>query len=532
MFRALFICFTICLFKVGLAQQADSAAADSSKKYIEIIFAQKAKYGKGKDSSAQKLIGQVQLRHNDVYMYCDSAYFYQDRNSIKAFSRVKLVQGDTLFLTGNRLNYSGETRVAEVIGNVLLQDPTTYLECNHLFYYRDDDLGSYYTGGRLYSKGSPDTLTSTRATYFSREQLAIFKDSVVLTNPEYVMRTDTMHYRTDIKQSYFFGPTTITSDSNRIDCNAGWYNTEKNTSSFYNRAVITGTEQSLEGDSLYYDRNQGLGKAFGNVVLNDTVNDFSVTGNYAYSYNEGDSAIIPSQPLLYYFVGTDTLLLSADTVYALKDTDTSKTIYAFHNVLFHKSDIQGKCDSIIFSEGLNRLDMLHEPILWSNDNQITGNKISIFMVDEKVDHLFIPKNAFVGEQVDAEVYNQIKGKNLTARFKDEELYLVEVRGNGESVYNALENGVDSLGRPVEYLVGVNKAICSDMDVRIKDNKIDEFIFITQPKSTLHPPYRALNPEFTLKGFKWQEEERPVNKKMVRVRGTKIIKFDDSGVEPD
>lgn len=515
------------LFTLGcFAQAADSTQQDTGKKYIEIIFAKKAKYGKGQDSAAQKLIGNVQLKHNDIFLYCDSAYFYKTSNSIKAFSRVRLVQGDTLFLTGNRINYSGETKVAEVIGNVKLEDPSTFLECKHLFYYRLDDVGSYYTGGKLYSKGSPDTLTSQKAVYYSRKQLAIFKENVVLKNPEYVMLTDTMHYSTEIKQSYFFGPTTITSDSNQIFCNAGWYNTETNKSSFYNRATVTSREQTLEGDSLYYDRNIGLGKAYGAVVLTDTINDFRIEGNQAFSYHEGDSAIIPSQPLLYYFIGEDTLLLSSDTVYTVKDSDTSKVVYAFHNVLFHKSDIQGKCDSLIFSEKLNRLDMIQEPILWSDKNQITGDLITLYIEDEKIDRLFIRKNAFVGEQVDEQVFNQIKGKNLTAFFKDEELHLVQVRGNGESVYNALEQALDSIGQPINILVGVNKAICSDMDVKIRNSTISEFLFITQPKSTLHPPYKALEPQFTLGGFEWLEDLRPLNKKMVKARGTRVIKFQD------
>ncbi|TXC81442.1 OstA-like protein [Luteibaculum oceani] len=532
MFRHVVLLLLLSLsFGKIFGQKVDSTSLDSTKRYIQIIYAKKAKYGKGKDSAAQKLIGEVKLKHNEVILTCDSAYFYQRTNSIKAFSNVRLNQADTLFLTGNRINYSGETKIAEVIGNVKLEDPTTYLECKHLYFYREQNKGSYYTGGRLFSKGSPDTLSSTQATYYSEDKIAIFRKNVVLKNPEYVMETDTMKYSTEIKQSYFYGPTTITSDSNTIYCNAGWYNTETNKSSFYNRAIISSPEQKLEGDSLYYDRNTGLGKAFGNIVITDTINNFMVTGERAFSYNEGDSSIIPSRPLLYHFMGKDTLLVSSDTVYTKQVNDSNKQVFAFHNVLFHKSDVQGKCDTIIFDERFQRLDMIDSPILWSDKNQITGDKISLFVKEEVIDRLFIPKNAFIGEQVDGEIFNQIKGKNLTAFFKDGDIYKVEIRGNGESIYHALEEGVDSLGKAINILAGVNQAICSDMDIRMQDSEITEINFITSPKSTLHPPTKILDEKLVLKNFTWHGEVRPESKKVVKARGNRVIKFNDPIVSP-
>ncbi len=524
------------LMVTAAAQQpkttTDSLAQDSAKRYIKIVFAKKAKSGFGKDSAAQRLIGDVQLKHQDILMYCDSAYFYSQSNSIKAFSNVRLNQADTLFLTGNRINYSGETKIAEVIGNVALEDPTTFLECEHLFYYRNTNVGSYYTGGKIFSKDSQDTLTSIEATYYSTDKLATFKDSVILKNPEYIMETDTMHYSTEIKQSYFYGPTTITSDSNTIYCNAGWYNTNSNQSSFYNRATITGKEQTLTGDSLYYDRNLGLGEAFGNIILTDTINDLMVEGARAYSYQEGDSAIIPENPLLYYITPKDTLLMSSDTVYTVTQSDSTKWVYAFHDVRFHKSDIQGVCDSIIFKEHMERMDMIHDPILWSDANQITGDTISLFLKDQVIDQLFIPNSAFIGEKIETGIFNQLKGKQLTGYFVEQEMRKVEIRGNGESVYFALEEDRDSLGRPIEVLIGINKAICSDIDVRISDSKIDDITFITAPKSTLYPPQRVLDPAFTLKNFEWKGSLRPINKQMVRDRGSRLIKFTDPIVPPE
>lgn len=42
------------------------------------------------DPDAQILIGNVAFRHDSVYMYCDSACFYEKTNSLEAFDNVEI----------------------------------------------------------------------------------------------------------------------------------------------------------------------------------------------------------------------------------------------------------------------------------------------------------------------------------------------------------------------------------------------------------------------------------------------------------
>ena len=67
---------------------------------------------------AQIVTGNVRFRHDSVYMYCDSACYYDKVSSFEAFGNVKMVQGDTLFLYGDRLYYDGLTQIAEMRCNV------------------------------------------------------------------------------------------------------------------------------------------------------------------------------------------------------------------------------------------------------------------------------------------------------------------------------------------------------------------------------------------------------------------------------
>lgn len=94
---------------------------------------------------AQVVVGNVVFRHDSVYMYCDSAYYYDKISSFEAFSNVKMNQGDTLFLYGDRLFYDGNTQIAEVRMNVRMENKNTTLLTDSLNYDRVYNLGYFLT---------------------------------------------------------------------------------------------------------------------------------------------------------------------------------------------------------------------------------------------------------------------------------------------------------------------------------------------------------------------------------------------------
>ena len=50
----------------------------------------------------QILKGNVKFRQAGMWMYCDSAYYYPELNSLDAFGNVKMEQGDTLFVYADK----------------------------------------------------------------------------------------------------------------------------------------------------------------------------------------------------------------------------------------------------------------------------------------------------------------------------------------------------------------------------------------------------------------------------------------------
>jgi hypothetical protein len=96
--------------------------------------------------------------------------------------------------------------------------------------------------------------------------------------------------------------------------------------------------------------------------------------------------------------------------------------------------------------------------------------------------------------------NQIKGRDMIAKFTDNSVQNVDVNGNGESVYFVL----DSLD-----FIGMNKVECSDMVLRFADsNQLSTITFIRDPIARFVPPHEIEEPDTKLPGFAWRLDEKP------------------------
>ncbi len=453
--------------------------------------------------NAKRLLGNVIFEHEGVVMYCDSAYLYEG-DSLDAFSNIRIQQADTLNLYGDFLKYNGKTKKALIKNHVRLQDKEMTLTTDFLTYDMKAGIATYLNGGKIVSKDN--TLTSKIGYYNSRSKEFTFKKNVVLVNPQYVMNCDTLLYNTFSKIAYFHGPTTIKASDNLIYCENGWYDTSNDLSQFSRNAYIITNLQTLKGDSLYYDRKKGLGRAFRNITISDTIQNILISGNYAEHYEHEDKSIVTDHAILMQVYNNDTLFLHADTLKAIatkKDSkDESKILFAYHHVKFYKNDLQGKCDSLVYTYGDSTMNLYKDPILWSDENQLTAENVMIKTGKGKISYLEMNTNAFIVSMEDTAMFNQIKGKKMKGFFSNNDLTRIFVEGNGQTIYYAKDK---------EKPVGVNKAVCSDIILYMKDNKVETITFLTQPDATLNPLGELKREELELEGFKWKASERPQNK---------------------
>ncbi len=492
-------CFLLFIFSVSFSIWGQE------KQKIEILHAEELVYTKKSDVEAQRLIGNVQFRHQNALMYCDSAYLYRFKNQLEAFGNIRINQGDTLNLYGDHLDYDGDTQIAKVNGDeVQLINPDFTLTSTELIYNRQNNVADYYSGAIIESKNDSNVLISRIGHYFADLQLFTFKDSVVLTNPNFVMHSDTLKYFSNTELVNFLGPTTITGDSNLIYCETGWYDTRKDQSRYFNNAYIITDGRKLEGDTLFYDRVIGYGQADGDILITDTANNVLISGQHGEIFENQDSAVISQQPLMVQIIEEDSLFMHADTFKFHKNKAEKQFMLAYHKVKIFKSDLQGKCDSIAYSLSDSIVKLYDEPVLWSDSNQLTAVRIDIRMKDKKIHSIFLEQDAFIVSEIDSLRYNQIKGKEMTGYFKNSELHKIAVRGNGETTYYGQDEQ--------EKFIGVNVAESSDIDITLKEHKINTISFINQPKATMYP-MGELDPvkDLRYKGFKWLIHLRPRTK---------------------
>lgn len=457
------------------------------------------------DPDAQILIGNVAFRHDSVYMYCDSACFYEKTNSLEAFDNVKMVQGDTLFLYGDYLFYDGNTQIAQVRYNVRMENKNTTLLTDSLNYDRIYNLGYYFDGGTLMDE--ENVLTSEWGEYSPATKISVFNYDVKLVNPKFTLTSDTLRYSTATKIANILGPSDIVSDANHIYSELGFYNTQIGQAELLDRSVLTNEGKRLIGDSLFYDRVKGYGEAFDNVIMTDTVNKNMLTGDYCY-YNELTKyAFATKKAVVVDYSQGDSLFMHADTLqmytYYLNTDSMFRGTRAYHKVRMYRADVQGVCDSLVFSSKDSCLTMYYDPILWNNNQQLLGEKIMIYMNDSTIDWAHIQNQALSVEQLDSTSYNQVTGKEMKAWFQGGEMRKVDVIGSVRLVYYPMES--DST------LIGMNVSETSLLNMFLENRKMKKMIMSPKSNGTLYPMLQRPPEKMKLDNFVWFDYIRPLDK---------------------
>lgn len=477
---------------------ATSAAEPKTPVYLE--NAETFSYDQARNADAQLLKGNVRFRHDDAYLYCDSAYFYEQQNSFTAYGHVRIVQGDTLFIYGDVLYYDGNTKLARLRRNVRMNNRDVTLVTDSLNYDRMANVGYYYTGGKLYDESN--VLTSVFGHYYPGERLAVFRHDVLLTNPNFTMDADTLKYNTESAVAEIVGPTTIVyAQETTIYSELGYYNTRTEQSLLRRNSSVKHVDgQTLTGDSILYNKRQGEGRAYKHVVLNDSAKQMSFFGHFVYYKEDGDVALAYDSALMVEHSTPDTIYLNADTLYAYAVDSTEKVVHAYHNVRMFRHDVQAVCDSANYNTRDSVLHLMQQPVAWSGNRQITGDTMHIYSVNGNVERLQVVGAAFVCEQHDSLHYNQLSGKELVAYLSDRELRQVNIRGNAVSLYFPLDN--DSV------MIGLNQTESSYLTVYLKQQKIDRIVLFPSPTGVLTPMEMVTDDMLRMPGFSWQADVRP------------------------
>lgn len=499
MLRRVYTFLALLLFAACLNVRAQEV------KKIELLDADHMEYDKSRGENVNRVIGNVVFQHERVLLYCDSAYMFTDDNSVEALGKVHIRVNDSTNIFGDSLRYNGNTKVAEMHHNVRMVDNQITLTTDHLNYDIPGKLARYWEGGKIVDL--ENTLTSDKGYYFSERKDFFFKDSVVLVNNRYTVNCDTLMYNTKTEVSYFYGPTHIVSKENSIYCEKGWYNTKTDVSEFRKNAFMKNDRQTLAGDSIYYERNTGIGRAYRNVTLTDSIEHVVLKGQIVH-YNEHDQfSVVTDSALMIQIDEADSLFLHADTLKATFDTATrkAKVLFAYNKAKFFRHDLQGMCDSLVYRFSDSTINLYRQPVLWTEDKQLTADTIVIQTANRQIQSLSLFNASFVIAVDDslAGRFNQIKGVNLKGIFSGGQLTRVYVYEKSETLYYLREDN----GRKI----GINRAIGRNVIINFDDNEITSISFMEKPEGTMYPDDGLKEEEKFLRHFRWIKEYRPNNK---------------------
>lgn len=505
--------------------QIPKASRDGDKR----VFLERANVLKRAERDTFMIVtGDVEFSHGAMLMYCDSAHFYPETESLDAFGNVRMEQGDTLFVYADELNYRGDKHIAYLYGDdntpVRMINREVQLSTPVFIYDLLNEYGYYTESGEL--TDPKNKLTSMQGVYIPSTKEANFYENVVLTSlqKDDTLRiyTDTLFYNTDTHTADLVSVSTIINKDATITTYQGTYNTDTELAELYKRSkVVASTGTTLEGDTLFYDRAIGIGEAFGNMEIVDTAHCVILNGDYGY-YNEiTDSAFATGHALareysqgdtlymhgkyLYSFSVTDSISVPEDTIkgtQAYTIIDTTHVMVAHPRVRFYRTDMQGICDSMRFQEKDSTMYMFHHPVVWSDERQIFGNIIEVKLNDSTIERATLPDFAFTAERVEENFFDQLAGKEMIAYFENSELKKLDVNGNVQAIMLPMEN--DSTYNKV---VNVESSF---LTADFKGREIEKMKMWPQTSGTVTPLYLAKKSLFYLPQFKWYAEMRPLS----------------------
>lgn len=459
-------------------------------------------YDEQRNPDFQVLKGNVRFRRGDMFMYCDSAYFYDRTSSLDAFGHVHMTQADTLDVYADVLHYYGEQQVAQLRYNVKLENRSTIVTTDSLDYDVQSNVGHYFNGGQVYEKKSKTTLTSSSGLFEMDSKQTEFVSNVVLVNPQYEIYTNQLNYNLRSRMAQIVDATQIVSDGNTIHTTSGWYNTGSEDGTLYQRSQVHSNDgKTLVGDTVYYNRNRNYGWARGNAIIIDEKNKVTIDGDYGYHDEVTHYSFVTRNARAKEYSQKDTLYLHADTLCTMLDDDSIRVIKAFNKVRFYRSDIQGVCDSLQMSQADTIINLYRHAVLWSDNRQIEGEEINVHLNDSTADWATMPNFGLLAEHVGEDYYDQLSGKKMKALFENKEIKQLNADGNVQLILFPQED--DST---------YNKMVSAESSHLVLNLKpkqeIEKVVMWPEVSGTVTPLFLAKKSTLYLPQFRWLDAIRP------------------------
>ncbi len=515
--RGIWVIF-LCLFGlcVAFASQEDKKKKQGGEEdeRVYLLHSDELFYDeKGPNPDAQIVKGKVKFMHKGGILTCDSAYFYQQQNSVRAMGHVLYRQGDTLSLDCERGFYDGQLQMMEARRNVILKHNSQTLYTDSLNYDRIWENAYFYDGGKLVDGGQQ--LVADWGTYNMVTKKATFYYNVVMLSDKQRVETDTLHYDTQASLAHVVGPSVMYQDSSTVHTSDAYFDNNTNRSQLFGRSTVKNGLKTIVGDSLYYNKETGEAEGFGRVVYVDEENKNELHGDYV-RYNELTGyGFATKRALVKDYSQQDTLYMHSDTIklftFNINTDSVYREVHCYNNVRAYRTDMQAVCDSLVGNSADSCMTMYNNPVVWNGSRQVLGEVIKVYSNDSTIRSAHVEGQALSVEKCDEENhYNQISSGILHAYFENGNIRKVQAQDNVRVIFYPIDEADSTL-------MLLNYTETDTLRMYLTPERQMERIWTSKHVSDMYPITQIPPDKYKLPQFVWIEDIRPLSKEDVFVR---------------
>lgn len=452
------------------------------------------------------------LTNGTTQLTSKRGYFYTDID--EAYFKDSVVIVDPEFsLRADTLKFNTKTQVATFLGPTLIANDSVRIYCEAGYYDTENEIAEFRERARFVN--GDQLATAKVIQYDGTKEQYVLAGEANFTENDRQATADTILYDEQTAEVILVGDAVYQDSTQYIEAESIVYNRDKEIYKTTGRSYISNPPQILEADKVDYDNDEGLGLAFGNVIWQDTSQNLTIVCEAA-AYNRTTDYIKASggRPLLITKIEEDSLYLAADTLFGIgrQDTividsvttqiDTNRLLLAFPDVRIFKTDLQAVCDSLSYSTQDSIFRFFKKPVVWSDTSQFVADTINMQLKNQQLDRIYLLQNSLIINSPDERFFNQIKGRNVVARFDSSEIRRMDVEGSAETIYYAQDES--------KAYVGVNKTVSSEMRLYFRDNNVQRIKFFGQSTANLIPMEQADHEALKLPGFRWIVDRRPLS----------------------
>ena len=449
----------------------------------------------------ERLLGSVRMKNQNSLIYCDSAHFFRIENRARLFGNVRIEDVEDPVKTRSAYaEYDGNTKMAKLRDQVVFSNESTTLYTEYLDYDRLGNIAYYFNSGKVID--SVNVLTSERGRYEVNLERITFEEEVVLVNPDYTMKTNYLVYMTVPKTAETKGLTNLVSkDGNQLDAQKGsFYNTQSKQFQFFEGVVETETSR-IKGEQLFYDELAGYYKGEEQVSVYNKERKVEVFGDIGEYWEERKYSLVHGNALVRRYFEKDTLFMTADSLISQdNELDSAKFLLAFRAIKILNGTVSGVADSLAYNYSDSSIRLFQDPVMWNNKSQISADSMVFYIVNEELDRVNLKDKGFLITADTLLNFNQMKGRIMNGYFKDGQISKLDIDGNGESLYFALEG--DTLTQ------GINKTLSANIKLRFQDGAITRVTYGVKPDGKFTPVQLVDDETSKLEGFRWRIDEKP------------------------